>query len=343
MTSALASQKNSNEKKKTISNQPNHPNRFGSKAEAAALLAEWATRIAPQALGEAGKGSFSSPSVRVLSGAVGASESRLEVEVRGLPSLAALEALWESLPREENRAWQERLARHVVDGSTRWEVFYELGFGGRGGGGEDEARASTSSFSSSPPPPTFSKAETTSSSPSASSSPLLVVSGDEAAAILQVDAATAKAAIEKSTANGSVTDGGASGSANGHPSSAAGRGRPRSLERAAAAAVRARAAAEAAKKRHPASSPPLSSPPSSSPPSPPPIKIGSILGATKSNNGSSGNGFGSDDSDDGGGGGLDPSSKLVPGQRLPDGSVVATDWKGDVMIIRPGDRGIAGL
>jgi len=37
------------------------------------------------------------------------------------------------------------------------------------------------------------------------------------------------------------------------------------------------------------------------------------------------------------------TSKLVPGQRLPDGSVVATDWKGDVMIIRPGDRGVAGL
>ena len=96
-------------------------NRFGSKAEAAALLTEWATKIAPRALLEAGKvggGTTSPPSVRVLSGAVGASESRLEVEVSGLPSLAALEALWEALPREENRAWQERLARHVATGAA---------------------------------------------------------------------------------------------------------------------------------------------------------------------------------------------------------------------------------
>ena len=323
-------------------------NRFGSKAEAAALLTEWATKIAPRALLEAGKvggGTTSPPSVRVLSGAVGASESRLEVEVSGLPSLAALEALWEALPREENRAWQERLARHVVDGSTRWEVFYELGVvvGQRGGGDETATRVSSTTFSS----PSSSPATTGAPSPSSSSStsppsPLLVVSGDEAAAILQADAAAARAAIEKSSANGN--GGGANGGGSSSSSSASGRGRPRSLERATAARARAAAAAEAHKK-HPSSSS------SSPPPSPPPIKISGILGATNSSSSSSGNSSGSSSDGFGGGGGyggdsdgggLD-TSKLVPGQRLPDGSVVATDWKGDVMIIRPGDRGIAGL
>ena len=329
-------------------------NRFGSKAEAAALLTEWATKIAPQALLDAGKvgggggGTAATlppppaPSVRVLSGAVGASESRLEIEVAGLSSLAALEALWGALPREEHRAWQERLARHVVDGSTRWEVFYELGVvvgrGGGGGGGDETAARGSTTFASPPPPATG--AAPSSSSSSSSPSPLLVVSGDEAAAILQADAVTARAAIEKSSANG---NGGANGGPF-SPSSSAGRGRPRSLERATAA--RARAAAEAQKKQPSSSSPPSS---------PPPVKISSILGATKGSSGNSGSsGSSSDGFGSGGGGGFGgggfggdydglDTSKLVPGQRLPDGSVVATDWKGDVMIIRPGDKGVAGL
>ena len=347
--SLAAGQKKKNSKR-TPSRHHLNQNRFGSKAEAAALLAEWATKIAPRALAEAGKlgagaGRRAAPSVRVLSGAVGASESRLEVEVSGLPSLAALEVLWEALPREEHRHWQERLARHVVDGSTRWEVFHELGaVVGRGGGGESEARAPTAAFSSPSPPATT--AEEAPSSPS----PLLVVSGDEAAAILQSDAVAAAAAIEKSGNGGaSAADGGPS-RASPPPAPAAGRGRPRSLERAAAAGARA-AAAEASKGRPPPPSPPYSPPL-------PPITISSILGAAKSSNGSSSsnggsssdggsssNGGSSSDGFGGSGGDLDTldTSKLVPGQRLPDGSVVATDWKGDVMIIRPGDRGVAGL
>ena len=99
---------------------------------------------------------------------------------------------------------------------------------------------------------------------------------------------------------------------------------------------------EASKGRPPPPSPPYSPPL-------PPITISSILGAAKSSNGSSSSNGGSSSDGFGGSGGdsvdLDTldTSKLVPGQRLPDGSVVATDWKGDVMIIRPGDRGVAGL
>jgi hypothetical protein len=58
----------------------------------------------------------------VLSGAIGASESRLEVEVSGLPSLAALELLWESLPRLRFRSRSRCSSR-----SPPWPLLRLLG------------------------------------------------------------------------------------------------------------------------------------------------------------------------------------------------------------------------
>jgi hypothetical protein len=88
--------------------------RYGRKMEAVALLQEWAREVgAPAGL---------APEAALVSGAVGAPESRLELEA-DFPSLAALEAFWAAIAPEPHRAWAARLAPLVIDGSPTWEVY----------------------------------------------------------------------------------------------------------------------------------------------------------------------------------------------------------------------------
>ncbi|KAF8071147.1 drkC [Scenedesmus sp. PABB004] len=88
--------------------------RYGQKAEATALLQEWVARIGSQA-------GLTPQNTRLSGGCLGAPESRLEMEVT-LDSLAAWEAFLAALPMDEHRAWGQRLAGVVVDGSPAWVV-----------------------------------------------------------------------------------------------------------------------------------------------------------------------------------------------------------------------------
>jgi hypothetical protein len=45
---------------------------------------------------------------------------QLEVEFE---SLAELERFWAAIPSIKHRAWSERVQRHIIDGSPRWEVY----------------------------------------------------------------------------------------------------------------------------------------------------------------------------------------------------------------------------
>jgi hypothetical protein len=89
--------------------------RYGHKMEAVALLQEWAREVGAPA-------GLAPEAAALVSGAVGAPESRLELEA-DFPSLAALEAFWAAIAPEPHRAWAARLAPLVIDGSPTWEVY----------------------------------------------------------------------------------------------------------------------------------------------------------------------------------------------------------------------------
>ena len=57
---------------------------------------------------------------RISSGAVGAPEGQLELELE-LKSLSQLEAFFGAIPREEQAAWSRRLEPFIT-GSTTWEI-----------------------------------------------------------------------------------------------------------------------------------------------------------------------------------------------------------------------------
>lgn len=242
--------------------------RFGSRADAAALLAEWITTIAVPA-------GLPANSARVLAGAVGAPDGRLELELR-LPSISALEGLWSSLPAPAHRAWGERLARHI-DGSPRWEVFYELPAGVVGG----VAPTSATENAPPPPPPLVSQPPPPVSQPSSVGSAPLTAGGIAVVSASDVDAILAWS--------------------DGVGAPAAGGGRARSGDVFIPA---------------PGST---SSNPASSSSSPPPASVGQRS---------------ADDTPFGRSGEED---NLTLGPR-PDGSRVVLDWKGDPMVVRPGDN-----
>lgn len=251
--------------------------RFGSRAEAAALLAEWIATIALPA-------GLSPGCARVLAGAVGAPDGRLELELR-LASISALEALWAALPAPTHRAWGERLARHI-EGSPRWEVFYELP---SGGGGSAPTAAATAVASPAreglPPPPAVSPPPPPPAQPPSVGSAPLTAGGVAVVSAADVDAILAWS--------------------DGPGAPAAGSGRARSGD---------------------VFIPPPGSPPSF-PSQPPPTAVGSRA-ADDTPFGRSGGDGGASDGDE---------ENLTLGPR-PDGSRVVLDWKGDFMIVRPGDN-----
>ncbi|KAI8473859.1 MAG: hypothetical protein J3K34DRAFT_391529 [Monoraphidium minutum] len=83
--------------------------------EATALLVEWVQTVGAAAGIPAGAS-------RVSTGALGAPESRLELEV-SFDSMADWEAFLARVPAAQHRAWSQRVQGMVVDGSTKWEVF----------------------------------------------------------------------------------------------------------------------------------------------------------------------------------------------------------------------------
>lgn len=88
--------------------------RYGTRTEATSLLQEWVSTVGAPA-------GCTANNTRLSAGAVGVPESRLELEL-SLPSLAAWEDFLARIDRQAHRAWSERAARLMVDGSTRWEV-----------------------------------------------------------------------------------------------------------------------------------------------------------------------------------------------------------------------------
>jgi hypothetical protein len=115
--------------------------RYGTRSEAAALLQEWVATVGAAA-------GCTAQNTRLRAGAVGVPESRLELEL-SLPSLAAWEQFLGRIDRQAHRAWSERAARLMVDGSTRWEVLRAVPVAATGGG----AAAAAAAAASAPPRP----------------------------------------------------------------------------------------------------------------------------------------------------------------------------------------------
>lgn len=88
---------------------------FGRKDAAVDLMRRWWRDIAPEI-------GWSTDQLRILTGSVGAAESRIEVEVI-LEDLAALDRAWSrlgALPAQGD--WADELAPHIISGSARWTV-----------------------------------------------------------------------------------------------------------------------------------------------------------------------------------------------------------------------------
>jgi uncharacterized membrane protein YgcG len=114
--------------------------RYGCKADATQLLVEWV-----QTVGAEAGGADLLPRARVSTGALGAPESRLELEL-SFGSMADWEAFLARIPPAAHKAWSQRVASMVVDGSPRWEVYREVDVGAAPAGA---ASGSVSDFSSS--------------------------------------------------------------------------------------------------------------------------------------------------------------------------------------------------
>lgn len=95
--------------------------RYGHKAEAVALMQEWVQVIGSRA-------GLTAANTRLSSGAVGAPESRVELEVT-LGSVSDWEAMLAAIPGKEHRAWSERAMPRIVDGSPRWELYRAIPVG----------------------------------------------------------------------------------------------------------------------------------------------------------------------------------------------------------------------
>ncbi|GMH45469.1 hypothetical protein BSKO_13426 [Bryopsis sp. KO-2023] len=89
---------------------------FGRKGEALNLMKDWVLNVAS-------KGGLDSKSVTLCSGAVGAPESRIELEI-GFPDVGAWEAFLSRIPAEGHRKWSKEMEPCIIDGSPTWSVFY---------------------------------------------------------------------------------------------------------------------------------------------------------------------------------------------------------------------------
>mmetsp|Transcript_19768 Transcript_19768/g.54909 ORF Transcript_19768/g.54909 Transcript_19768/m.54909 type:complete len:273 (-) Transcript_19768:41-859(-) len=89
--------------------------RFGRKREAVQLLQEWVRDVGSQA-------GLTASNTGITTGAVGAPESRLELEVE-VANMAELESFWARIPVEKHTSWVRIVQDMIVDGSPTWEVY----------------------------------------------------------------------------------------------------------------------------------------------------------------------------------------------------------------------------
>jgi hypothetical protein len=89
--------------------------RYGHKTEATALVREWVEQVGAAA-------GLAASNARLVSGAFGVPESRIELEA-DFDSLADFERFLARVPAAPHRAWSQRMQGMVVDGSPRWEVY----------------------------------------------------------------------------------------------------------------------------------------------------------------------------------------------------------------------------
>ena len=75
--------------------------RYGTKLDAVELVQEWLSTVASKASGNMQR-------AEILSGAIGAPESRLELEL-SFASLQELEVFWGTVPPAEHRLWSKKL------------------------------------------------------------------------------------------------------------------------------------------------------------------------------------------------------------------------------------------
>jgi hypothetical protein len=95
--------------------RPHLPPSYGHKQEATNLVVEWLQTVGAAA-------GVAPSSARVSTGALGAPESRLELEI-AFDSMSDWEAFLARVPAAAHRAWSQRVQGMVVDGSPKWEVF----------------------------------------------------------------------------------------------------------------------------------------------------------------------------------------------------------------------------
>jgi len=93
--------------------------RYGHKTEATALVREWVEQVGAAA-------GLAASNARLVSGAFGVPESRIELEA-DFDSLADFERFLARVPAAPHRAWSQRMQGMVVDGSPRWEVYRTVG------------------------------------------------------------------------------------------------------------------------------------------------------------------------------------------------------------------------
>ncbi len=92
--------------------------RFGHKQEATESVQAWCRDIGAQ-IGWSDR-------VRLLTGAVGAKEAALVLEV-SLDDLTQLDESWKKLAAiEAHKRWSRDLEPHIVSGSTYWTVYRAL-------------------------------------------------------------------------------------------------------------------------------------------------------------------------------------------------------------------------
>jgi len=89
--------------------------KYGVKMEALALVQDWIQNVGSAA-------GLTQENTCLSSGAVGAPESRLELEVE-FETLAHVEDFWAAIPPAEHRAWSQRAQNFIIDGSPRWELY----------------------------------------------------------------------------------------------------------------------------------------------------------------------------------------------------------------------------
>ena len=92
--------------------------KYGHKAECVKMLHEWADTVGRAA------GLDPTRDILLVSGNIGANESTIELEIRnGLSSVGDFDQLMRNIDVTMHREWGMRFAEHVVDGTTRWEIF----------------------------------------------------------------------------------------------------------------------------------------------------------------------------------------------------------------------------